>query len=132
MHFQLVTPERLVVDVDIDEVYAPGVLGEFGVLAGHANFLTALTVGELRYRAGGRDHRMAVSGGFAEVMEDVVTILADAAEPATEIDVDRARHAQEAAKKSIAMAEPGSPEYVAAEAAIRRAENRLTVARAGA
>lgn len=129
MHLQLVTPERLVVDVGIDEIYAPGVLGEFGILPGHATFLTALGVGEIRYRAAGRDHRVAVSGGFAEVLDDRVTILADAAEPSDEIDVERARRAQQSSAQGLTKAEAGSPDHADLDAAVRRAENRLAVAR---
>src|SRR5262245_66178557 len=97
MRFRLVTPARELLDLEVEEVYAPGVLGQFGVLPLHANFLTALEPGELRYRANGKDYYVAVSGGVCEVLDDVVTVLADAAEPAAEIDGARAREAEEEA-----------------------------------
>ena len=90
MRLLLVTPERQLLDTDIEEVYAPGVLGQFGVLPEHVNFLTALGTGELRYRTKGADHYVAVSGGILEVLDDLVTVLADSAEFAEEISVTRA------------------------------------------
>ena len=83
MRLLLVTPAREVLDAEVEEVYAPGVLGEFGVLPQHATFLTALDTGKLRYRTGGKDHYLEVSGGVCEVLGDTVTILADTAEEAT-------------------------------------------------
>lgn len=129
MRFRLVTPARELLDLDVEEVYAPGVLGQFGVLPQHATFLTALDTGELRYRAGGRDQFVAVSGGVCEVLDDVVTVLADAAEPAEEIDVERARVAEQRAVAELDAVEPDSPEGLALTAALARARNRLQVAR---
>jgi F-type H+-transporting ATPase subunit epsilon len=81
VRFLLLTPQQLLLDTDVEEVYAPGVAGEFGVLPLHVNFLTSLGTGQLRYRENGRDHYVAVSGGIAEVLNDTVTVLADSAEP---------------------------------------------------
>jgi F-type H+-transporting ATPase subunit epsilon len=128
MRFRLVTPARELLDLDVEEVYAPGVLGQFGVLPLHVNFLTALQTGELRYRANGKDFYVAVSGGICEVLDDVVTVLADAAEPAGEIDVERARLAERNAAGRLEIVEPDSPEGMEARAALERAQNRLKVA----
>ena len=128
MRFRLVTPARELLDLDVEEVYAPGVLGQFGVLPLHVNFLTALETGELRYRVRGKDHYVAVSGGICEVLDDVVTVLADSAEPADEIDVERARLAERNAAALVERVEPDSPEGIEAKAALERAQNRLKVA----
>lgn len=131
MRFRLVTPSRELLDLEVEEVYAPGVLGQFGVLPLHANFLTALEPGELRYRANGKDHYVAVSGGVCEVLDDVVTVLADAAEPAGEIDVARARAAETDASARLESADLESPEGIELRAARARARNRIEVAARG-
>jgi F-type H+-transporting ATPase subunit epsilon len=128
MRFRLVTPARELLDLDVEEVYAPGVLGQFGVLPLHVNFLTTLETGELRYRARGKDFYVAVSGGICEVLDDIVTVLADSAEPAGEIDVERARVAERNAAALLDRVEPDSPEGIEAKAALERARNRLKVA----
>lgn len=128
MRFRLVTPARELLDLDVEEVYAPGVLGQFGVLPLHVNFLTALETGELRYRVRGKDYYVAVSGGICEVLDDVVTVLADSAEPAGEIDVERARLAERNAAALVERVEPESPEGIEAKVALARAQNRLKVA----
>jgi F-type H+-transporting ATPase subunit epsilon len=127
MRLLLVTPERQLIDADVEEVYAPGVLGQFGVLPEHVNFLTALGTGELRYRVKGVDHYVAVSGGILEVLDDVVTVLADTAEPAHEIDATRARQAEERIRHALARTAPDAPEVGDLEAALLRALNRQAV-----
>ena len=87
---EVVTPEKLVLSQQVDELIAPGVEGEFGVLPGHTNFLSMLKIGELRYRVGDQTIYMSVLWGFAEVTPKKVTILAEIAEKAEDIDVDRA------------------------------------------
>lgn len=110
MRLQLVTPDRQVLDTEIEEVYAPGIEGQFGVLPQHVNFLTALDTGELRYRSDGRDQWVAVAGGVAEVLAETVTILADGAELAREIDVGSARAIASSTESELAKVEPGSAE----------------------
>src|SRR5574341_1309655 len=100
IRLRLVTPSRLLLDEEVDEVTGPGALGEFGVLPKHISFLTLLEAGGMSYKQGAEQHRLAVSGGYAEVLEDVMTVLADAAEYADEIDVERARNARERDRKS--------------------------------
>lgn len=126
--FRLVTPSRLLLDEEVDEVTAPGAVGEFGVLPKHISFLSLLVAGEMSYKQGAERHRLAVSGGYAEVLDDVMTVLADAAEYADEIDVERARSARERAEKRLAELSHEDKEFAAAEAALRRALARLQVA----
>jgi F-type H+-transporting ATPase subunit epsilon len=128
MRFVLVTPERQLLDTEVEEVYAPGVNGQFGVLPKHTTFLTALATGELRYREHGADHYVAVSGGVAEVLGDTLTILADSAEPAGEIDVDRAQAAQRRAAAALGHAATESAESFDLQSALSRALNRIAVA----
>src|SRR5574341_1162165 len=87
---EVVTPEKLLLSQQVDELIAPGVEGEFGVLPGHTHFLSMLKIGELRYRIGDQTNYMSVLWGFAEVTPKKVTILAEIAEKAEDIDVDRA------------------------------------------
>lgn len=128
IRLRLVTPSRLLLDEEVDEVTGPGALGEFGVLPKHISFLTLLEAGGMSYKQGAEQHRLAVSGGYAEVLEDVMTVLASAAEYADEIDVERARNARERAEKRMADLDHGDKEFAAAEAALRRALVRLQVA----
>lgn len=87
---EVVTPEKLLLSQQVDEVIAPGSEGEFGVLPGHCHFLSTLKIGELRYRTDHETHSMAVLWGFAEVTPTKVTIMAEVAEKAEDIDVERA------------------------------------------
>lgn len=87
---EVVTPERLLLSQQVDEVIAPGSEGEFGVLPGHCHFLSTLRIGELRYRIGDQTNSMAVLWGFAEVTPTKVTVMAEVAEKAEDIDVERA------------------------------------------
>ncbi len=98
---EIVTPERAVVSEQIDEVQIPGAEGSFGVRPGHTPLLATLQVGELWYRRGQEKSYVAVSFGFAEVQPDRVTILAQIAESAEEIDVTRARDAEKRAKDRL-------------------------------
>lgn len=122
------TPRRLLLDEEVDEVTAPGALGEFGVLPHHTSFLTLLEIGEMSYKKGAERHYLAVSAGYAEVLDDVMTVLANAAEYADEIDVERAHKAKEGAEKRMEEVERESREFAAAETALRRALVRLQVA----
>ncbi len=123
---EVATPMRLVVAETVDEVVAPGVEGYFGVLPGHAPFLTTLGIGEVSYRIGRDTHYLALAGGFAEVRNDKVIVLADTAERPEEIDRNRAERARERAEQRLSGR--GSEEaidYARAAAALRRALVRL-------
>jgi F-type H+-transporting ATPase subunit epsilon len=128
---ELATPTRLVVTAQVDEVVAPGSEGYFGVLPGHAPFLTTLGIGELTYRIGRDEYHVAVSGGFAEVRNDKVIVLADAAETPAEIDRARAERARDRAEGRLAGRGQEEVDYARATAALARALNRLQVAGRG-
>jgi F-type H+-transporting ATPase subunit epsilon len=98
---KIVTPEKKVVDTAATEAQIPGKNGYLGVLPGHAPLITELAVGEISYRAGAEEQHLAVAWGFAEVLPDKVTILAETAERPSEIDVERARKAKERAEKEL-------------------------------
>ena len=126
---EITTPTRLVVTEQVDEVVAPGIEGYFGVLPGHAPFLTTLGVGIVTYRIGRDEHQLAVSGGFAEVRNDKVIILADSAERPEEIDRARAERAKERAERRLSGRTQEEIDYVRCQAALTRALTRLQVAR---
>jgi F-type H+-transporting ATPase subunit epsilon len=124
---EVVTPEHLLLSQEVDDVIAPGVEGEFGVLPGHAHFLTTLKVGELRYRTGDTTHYMSVLWGYAEVTPTKVTVLAEVAEKAEDIDVERAQEAVEAAERRLEMG--GLPSEVeAARVSLEKARLRKKIA----
>lgn len=128
IRLRVVTPRRLVLDEEVDEVTAHGELGEFGVLPNHIAFLTTLVPGELSYKQGGVKRILVVSGGYAEVLDNVMTVLAPAAEFADEIDVPRVQRAKERAERILADPNLEETERTAAEAALKRAQVRLEVA----
>ncbi len=124
---EIVTPERIVVAEDVDEVVLPGIEGEFGVLPGHIPFLTVLKVGVLTYKMEGVEEHLAVSWGYVEVAHDSVKVLAETAEKATEIDISRAKIAREAAEK-ILTAGKEDTEYDEAKVKLEKAIIRTQVA----
>ena len=125
---EVVTPDRLVLSTEAEVVVCPGVEGQFGVLPGHIPFLSALEIGEMYYKAGGKTEYLAVSGGFAEVTGEKVTIVAESAEMGREIDVERAKRALERAEKRLAAAKTENIDWARAEAAMRRSLMRMKVA----
>ncbi len=124
---EVATPSRLVVGASVDEVVAPGIEGYFGVLPGHAPFLTTLGIGELTYRVGGDEHHLALAGGFAEVRNDKVIVLADSAERPEDIDRARAERAKERAEGRLGGRGQDDVDYTRAAAALARALTRLQV-----
>ncbi len=132
---EVATPTRLVVGEQADEIVAPGIEGYFGVLPGHAPFLTTLGIGELTYRKGREEYHLALAGGFAEIRQDKVIVLADTAERPGEIDRDRAERARSRAEARLAGRPTEEPadaiDYVRAIAALMRALTRLLVASRG-
>jgi len=125
---EIVTVERtLLQESGVDEVIAPGVEGQLAVLPQHAAFMTMLAPGELILKKGGEEHPFAVTGGFFEVLNDRVIVLADAAERAEEIDVARAEAARERARLALERRE-SLEEMAAMQAALQRALIRLRVA----
>jgi F-type H+-transporting ATPase subunit epsilon len=125
---EIVTVERTVFTEDgIDEVLAPGIEGELAVLPQHAAFMTMLQPGELVLKKGGEEHPFAVTGGFFEVLNGKVIVLADAAERADEIDVARAEEARERARLALERRE-GTEDLAALQAQLQRSLVRLRVA----
>jgi F-type H+-transporting ATPase subunit epsilon len=126
----VVTPERLVISEDVDEVTAPGALGEFGVLPGHTPFLTTLGVGQLAYRVGTQWRYLAITWGYAEVTPNKVSILAQTAEMAEEIDVERAERAKRRAEERLHewSARGADIDFERSSIALQRALIRLQVA----
>ncbi len=125
---KIVTPTRHLVSEDVEELTAPGIEGEFGVLSGHTPFLTALGVGELTSRCGGEQHYLALANGFAEVRHERTTVLAEEAQFAAEIDLKDAEAAKAEAEKDLETYSHDSKEYLEAQARIDRAINRIQVA----
>ncbi|CAN5782388.1 F0F1 ATP synthase subunit epsilon [soil metagenome] len=123
---QIVTPERLIVQEQVDEVEIPGSEGYFGVLPGHTPLLASLAVGELWYRKGQDKTYLSVAFGFAEVLPDRVTILARLAERAEDIDVDRAEAAVKRAQERI-TAPANDMDYERARTALMKSMMRLQV-----
>jgi F-type H+-transporting ATPase subunit epsilon len=125
---EIVTAERVVYSDDVDIVIAPGAEGQLGILPHHAPLMTILQSGELVTRRGSEEDTLAISGGFLEVRPDRVIILADQAERAEEIDVERAEAARQRAEERLHERGAEGFDEVRAEAALRRAIARLSVA----
>ncbi len=124
----IVTPERRVLSVSCEEVRAPGALGGFGVRQNHEPFMTALEPGRLTYVEAGREHHYAVGGGFLQVADNRVIVLADTAEEAGSIDVERARAAFQQAQERLLKLTEQDENHAVEAARVRRAAARLGVA----
>jgi F-type H+-transporting ATPase subunit epsilon len=122
----IVTPERSLLSEDVDELQLPGAAGYLGVLPGHAPLFTELKVGELSYRKGNTWTSLAVAWGFAEVLPDQVRVLAETAERAGEIDLERAKRSKERAEERLSKG--GDIDYDRAQIALQRALIRIQVA----
>lgn len=125
---EIVTPERALIKEWVDEVTAPGTEGEFGVLPGHTPFLTTLKIGEISYKKDNATKYIAVSWGYAEVGPSQVTILAEAAEIAEEIDTERAEEARARALAILAKKDAEESQFKLAEATLEKAMVRMQVA----
>ncbi|HTF45579.1 MAG TPA: F0F1 ATP synthase subunit epsilon [Terriglobales bacterium] len=124
---EIVTPEKMIVNGLAEEVQIPGSNGFLGILPGHAPLITELSSGELSYRQGASTYRFVVAWGFAEVLPDRVTILAETAERAEEIDVNRAQADKEQAEQGLANGQ-SEEDFVRAEAQLKHADARLEAA----
>jgi F-type H+-transporting ATPase subunit epsilon len=125
IRLELVTPERLLLSEDVDEVVAPGYEGEFGVLPGHTQFLAILNIGMLWYRKESAVKKIALGGGFAEVTPERIVVLADTAERTDEIDVARAQRARDRAEARLKELSMDDETYRKAYAALQRALVRM-------
>jgi F-type H+-transporting ATPase subunit epsilon len=126
LRLEIVTPHGLVLSEDVDEVTATGTEGEFGVLPGHVPFITTLKIGMLILRKGNKTEYVFVNSGYAEVSFDKMVILADSAERAEDIDVERAVAAKKRAEERLAQAE--KYDFARATAALERATIRIHLA----
>ncbi|MDE0032582.1 MAG: F0F1 ATP synthase subunit epsilon [Deltaproteobacteria bacterium] len=126
---RVVTPVRLVLEEQVDELTAPGPLGQLGILPDHAALMTTLDIGQLSYKKSGANSVITLTGGYAEVLDNIVTVLADAAEFPNEIDTARAENARARAERTLEDRDNADDQaLVAAEAALKRALLRLETA----
>ncbi|MEW6117299.1 MAG: F0F1 ATP synthase subunit epsilon [Nitrospirota bacterium] len=126
IRLDIVTPHGLVLSEDVEEITASGTEGEFGVLPGHVPFITTLKIGMLILKNGGNTEYIFVNSGYAEVTADKVVVLADSAERAEDIDVERAIAARKRAEERLRQAE--KVDFTRAEAALERATIRIQIA----
>jgi len=124
---EVVTPEKVLVKDAAEEMQLPGKDGYLGILPGHAPLITELAIGQMTYRSAGTTRCLALAWGFAEVLPDKVTVLAELAEMAEDIDVQRAREAKERAEKRLSSNDT-DVDVARAQAALARANCRLQVA----
>jgi F-type H+-transporting ATPase subunit epsilon len=127
LKLEIITPARLMVREEVDMVEAVGANGEFGILPGHTQFITGIEVGEIRYMKAGKTNHLATGGGYAEVIEDRVTILVDTGEFPEEIDLERAKRTQEEAEMMLRTLPVDTAEYRRYELALLRAIARIGV-----
>ncbi|MCA9520575.1 MAG: F0F1 ATP synthase subunit epsilon [Myxococcales bacterium] len=129
LHLQVVTPQKLTVDRDVDEVTIPGEMGELGVLPGHSPLLTLLKIGILRYRVGSDWQEFAVNQGYAEVFADGVAVVTDTCETSSEIDLERALESKRRAEERLATMATIDADFRRAERSLHRAESRILLSK---
>ena len=128
LKLEMVTPYKRVLSEEVDEITAPGFIGELGLLPGHTPLLTTLKVGELSSRKGNEQFFVAVNWGYLEVEEGTVTVLVDTAEKSDEIDLERAKVALGRAEDALKALSQEDKDFVVMEAALERALIRIQVA----
>jgi F-type H+-transporting ATPase subunit epsilon len=128
LRLEIVTPERLAFEDDVDSVNVPGVEGELGILPHHAPLVSTLGVGELRIRKGGTEELFAIAGGFVQVRPDKVVVMAEMADIAAEIDVEKAQEARREAERALEGGYQEGADLSAARAALQQALLRIRVA----
>ncbi len=128
LHLEIVTPERLAYSDDVDMVMVPGVEGELGILPHHAPLITTLGLGELRIKKGGAEESFAIVGGFLQVRPDKVVVMAETADLAGEIDLERAQAARREAERALETAANEPADLANARAALQHALLRIRVA----
>lgn len=131
LKLEMVTPYKRILSEEVDELSAPGTLGDLGILPGHTPLLTTLKVGELTYKKDGETVHVAVNWGYVEVEEDTVTVLVETAELADQIDLERAKAAFDRAEQALRTLSPEEKEFKVMEAALERAVIRMQVAGKG-
>ncbi len=128
LHLEIVTPERLAYEGDVDSVVCPGIEGELGILPHHAPLLTTLGFGELRIRTGGQEESFAIAGGFLQVRPDKVVVMAETADLASEIDLEAAEQARRDAEAALAEGFTEPADLARARASMQRALLHIRVA----
>jgi F-type H+-transporting ATPase subunit epsilon len=128
MKLEIVTPYSKVLDMEVDEVTATGKIGEFGVLPGHAPFLTSLRIGELAYKNNGITEHLALNWGYFEIQDDRIIVLVETAEASDEIDLERAKAALGRAEEALKKLTAEDKQFKVYEAALERALIRMQVA----
>jgi F-type H+-transporting ATPase subunit epsilon len=128
IQLEIVTPERLVFEDEVDSVNVPGVEGELGILPHHAPLVSTLGYGELRIRKGGTEESFAIVGGFVQVRPDKVVVMAETADLAAEIDLERAQEARREAERALETGYTEGADLSAARAALQQALMRIRVA----
>jgi F-type H+-transporting ATPase subunit epsilon len=129
LDLEIVTPERLAFSGPVDSVSVPGSEGELGILPHHAPLLATLGVGELRYRSGGTEESFVIAGGFVQVRPDKVVVMAELADMASEIDVEKAAEARKAAEQALESGYQEGADLSLARAALATALLRERLAR---
>lgn len=129
LHLDIVTPERLAYSDEVDEVVCPGIEGQLGILPHHAPLLTTLGVGELRIKKGGREESFAIFGGFLQVRPDKVVVMAETADLAAEIDLEKAEEARREAQRALEAGYVETADLAATRAALQRALLHIQVGR---
>ena len=128
IQLEIVTPERLVYEDEVDSVNVPGVEGELGILPHHAALVSTLGYGELRIRKGGAEESFAIVGGFLQVRPDKVVVMAETADLASEIDLERAQEARRESERALETGYTEGADLSAARAALQQALMRIRVA----
>jgi F-type H+-transporting ATPase subunit epsilon len=128
LHLEIVTPEKLAYQGEVDSVQLPGSEGELGVLPHHAPLISTLGAGELRLRKGGEDEYFAIVGGFLQVLPDKVVVMAETADMASEIDLERAQEARQKAEQVLESGYVEGADLAAARASLQAALIRIRVA----
>ncbi len=128
LQLEIVTPERLAYSGVVDSVVCPGIEGELGILPHHAPLLTTLGFGELRIRSGGQEEAFAIAGGFLQVRPDKVVVMAETADMASEIDIEKAIEARREAERALAEGFDEPADLARARASLQRALLRISVA----
>jgi F-type H+-transporting ATPase subunit epsilon len=128
LHLEIVTPERLAYEDDVDMVLVPGIDGELGILPHHTPLVSLLGVGELEIRKGGTSESFAIAGGFLQVRPDKVVVMAETADLASEIDLERAQEARREAERMLETGFHEGADLAAARAQLQQALMRIRVA----
>ena len=128
LHLEIVTPERLAYEDDVDIVVVPGVEGELGILPHHAPLITTLGVGELRFRKGAAEESFAIVGGFLQVRPDKVVVMAETADMASDIDLEKAQDARREAARALEAGYSEGADLAMARAQLQQALLRIRLA----